>query len=63
MAKTGEYYKNDRNIYELAVYTALLDATDSKLLYPLMGDPIREASAPAKLDLLHDKDVSLIGAC
>lgn len=61
--KTTEYYKDERNIKELAVYVALLEACDSRLLYPLLGDPMREEATQSKLSMLHDRETSLIGAC
>lgn len=60
--KTTEYYVNPRNVQELAVYVVLLEECDSRLLYPLMGDPVREPSVESKLHSLLNRDTSLIGS-
>lgn len=63
ISKTTAYYKNERDMHELVVYATILEACDAKLLCPMMGDPVRPLGAPTKLDLLHDRTSTLIGAC
>ena len=59
--KVKEYYESERNMYELVVFVAVLEAADGHLLYPMLGDPIKPKDEDrSKLDLLLDKD-SLIG--
>eukprot|EP00959_Pyramimonas_sp_CCMP1952_P352537 7386061-Pyramimonas_sp.AAC.1 len=42
---------------ELVVYSAILEVTDSYLLYPLLGDAIEDKAADkSKLDKLLDTD-------
>eukprot|EP00959_Pyramimonas_sp_CCMP1952_P431605 9038950-Pyramimonas_sp.AAC.1 len=61
--KVKEYYESDRVMNELVIYTSVLEATDSNLLYPVLGDAIRDAEGDkSKMDVLLDKDSSRIGA-
>ena len=62
--RTKEYYDSKRNFWELGVFVCILQVADSRLLYPLLGDPIRsDPKAPSKLDQLLDPDESLVGLC
>lgn len=62
--KTKEYYSDKKNFHELGVYVCLLEVSDSTLLYPLLGDTIRnDPTTPSKLDLLLDPDMSLVATC
>lgn len=61
--KTREYYQQDRNLHELAVYAVMLETCDSRLLYPLLGDPIKDPELPCKINLLLNRRQSLIGSC
>ncbi|CAK0876512.1 unnamed protein product, partial [Prorocentrum cordatum] len=61
--KVKEYYESDRVMNELVIYTSVLEATDSNLLYPVLGDAMRDAEGDkSKMDVLLDKDSSRIGA-
>jgi hypothetical protein len=60
--RTQEYFKNDKNIWELVVLTCLLDAMDTNLLYPMFGDvEPKDEDDPGKLPRLLSKSESLIG--
>ncbi|CAK0833634.1 unnamed protein product [Prorocentrum cordatum] len=59
--KVRDYYADDRNMYKLVVFTAVLEASDGNLLYPLLGDAIKDkAEEKSKLDTLLGED-SVIG--
>ncbi|CAK0877526.1 unnamed protein product [Prorocentrum cordatum] len=61
--KVRDYYADDRNMYKLVVFTAVLEASDGNLLYPLLGDAIKDkAEEKSKLDTLLGED-SVIGRC
>lgn len=62
-AKTKNYFDSEGMMHELGVYAICLECCDSTLLYPLLGDPIKDPKVPSKLDLLLDKDSSLVGEC
>lgn len=63
IGKASAYYRTETNFHELAVYAVLVEACDARLLYPLMGDPVQDPSRQSKLEKLHDRESSLIGAC
>lgn len=64
VANTADYYQNDMNMFQLAVYTMALECCDSLLLYPLLGDTLRlKPEEPPKLQKLLDKDNSALGRC
>lgn len=53
-------YSTERAVNLPVAYACVIESYDSCLLYPLLGDPIRAPGVPAKLDLLHGRDDSLI---
>ena len=63
-ARAAEYFAEEANMRELAVLTVVTEATDSLLLYPMFGDPGRAAdTGNSKMDMLLDKEQSLVGKC
>eukprot|EP00959_Pyramimonas_sp_CCMP1952_P185986 3888828-Pyramimonas_sp.AAC.1 len=55
--KVKDYSANDLNMHQLVVYTAILEISDSNLLYPLLGDAIEDTAADmSKLDKLLDRE-------
>eukprot|EP00959_Pyramimonas_sp_CCMP1952_P136861 2863671-Pyramimonas_sp.AAC.1 len=58
--KVKEYYESEEMMRELVVFMAILEAADARLLYPMLGDAIRDDGDRSKLDMLLDTD-SLIG--
>ena len=62
--KIKEYFEADENMWQLGVYVAILEVSDSALLYPLMMDPIQDdESKPGKLDILLDPEHSRVKEC
>lgn len=63
-SRTAQYYLDEKNMHELAVLTALMEATDNTLMYPLFGDPTpADMQTPSKLDRILDQRTSLLGHC
>ena len=60
---TINYNAEPRNMHELGVVVPLLDAFDSCLLYPFLGDAIRPDGEEPYLQMLLDKRDSKVGRC
>jgi hypothetical protein len=63
ISKTVSYYSSEESMQQLAVFCILLDAVDSSLLYPLLGDTLKDPAVYGKMDLLLDREVSAVGLC
>lgn len=64
--RLAEYYGNDANFHELAIFTVIVGVYDKYLIYPMMGDPGSTSAASSqrgKLDDLLDPSKSLIAQC
>lgn len=63
--RTIEYYGDRTNIWQLAVFVALLKAYDSLLLYPMLSDMggQQELNKRCKMDLMLDSESSLVAEC
>lgn len=63
--RTIEYYASEERMNELPVFTVLVGTYDECLLYPLLGDPVSQEvpAKTSKLELLLDRNKSLVGTC
>lgn len=56
-----EFFRDRKKQDDMIVMAALVDLYDSKLLYPILGDPLRDASqVSSKLPLLIDYEKGLV---
>lgn len=63
ISRTMDYYRDDRNLHELAILTMPLEVVDSTLLYPLLGDVAPKDGETSKVERLLHPTMSLIGSC
>lgn len=63
LQKTRDYFGNPATLPELVVYAALLEVSDSHLLYPFLDDALREDGGHSKLELVVHPEVSKVAMC